>query len=381
MKKLKKIIFINFGVLFFLISSLEIFTGYIINFRRTKESSLIRTVKFFKENSTKDILTLLKNYKGDNRENKIKRIMMLRENNQLDTYPNYHFDYQVHPLIENKFWFSNPSNSTIVYCNEGSGLLEYETNNIGFRKVENQDLKKPIDIILLGDSYAEGACVNNPFDPSSQLSIIRKENILNLGKGGSGPLYQLALLREIIKYKKEKNISFSKDAKLVWLIFTGNDLHNLAEEKNQFLSKYLFSNYSIDYFENILLYDDEQKSFFNEVLKYPKSNKMIGNHNYGETLIHKSLSEKNALNDFKKIFKEIEKIINENKIDLNIIVLADHPQYDQNIMSSFQNVIKSPCNNNCLFISLPEIKSSVRSHLDEKEYKKISFLISKFLDK
>lgn len=380
MKKSIKIIFINFGVFILLLFSLEIFSGYLINFRRIKESSLVRAVKFFKENSLENILPKLKIYE-DKKGGKIKRIMKLREKKQLDTYPNYLFDYQVHPLVENEYWFSDPSNSTIVYCNEGSGLIEYETNNIGFRKVENQDLKRPIDLIILGDSYAEGACVNNPFDPSSQLAILRKENILNLGKGGSGPLYQLALTKEILKYKKDEHILFSKDAKLVWLIFTGNDLHNLAEEKNYFFRKYLFSNYSINYFKNIPLYDDLQKSFFNEVLEYPKINKKIGNHDYGETIIHKSLSEKNALKDFKIVFKEIEKIINENNIDFNIIIIADHPKYDQDIMTSFQNVIKSQCKKNCLFISLPEIKSSQRSHLNEKEYKKLSILISEFLEK
>ena len=59
-------------------------------------------------------------------------------------------------------------------------------NDIGFDKpthIQQQAIpllnKKPIDLVLIGDSYTEGACVNSPYDIASVIEAKTNSNILN----------------------------------------------------------------------------------------------------------------------------------------------------------------------------------------------------------
>ena len=78
-------------------------------------------------------------------------------------------------------------NSKVYYCNEGYGLIKFETDRLGFRNNDQvwdkiNDPKKKI--VFIGDSYTQGACVNENEVISAQF-----DNFItyNLGYDGNNP--------------------------------------------------------------------------------------------------------------------------------------------------------------------------------------------------
>ena len=109
--------------------------------------------------------------------------------------------------------------------------LEYKiskNDKFGFKN-PNEVYKKPIDLIILGDSYAEGWCYNEKDDVAG---LLRKKNInsLNFGVAGAGPILSLAVMRE---YVKNFNPRY-----LLYFYCESNDLMDLDIEKNNYLLKH-----------------------------------------------------------------------------------------------------------------------------------------------
>jgi hypothetical protein len=122
------------------------------------------------------------------------------------------------------------SNRTIVHCNESGYWSIYESDEFGFNNPRGlwQD---PVDVMLLGDSFVHGACVNPREDLGGRIRG-KVPRTLNLGQRGNGPILNLATLKE---YGKEV-----KPRKVIWFYTEGNDLINLRNEKfNPFLAQYL----------------------------------------------------------------------------------------------------------------------------------------------
>ena len=129
------------------------------------------------------------------------------------------------------FPLSGQSNSENLYCNENGFYSEFSTDRYGFNNPDEVWLTKEVEYVIIGDSYAYGNCVNRPDDISSVIREITKKNSINLGQSGSGPLIELAILKEYLP----KNVG-----KVVWLYYEGNDLGDLKVElKNAILKKYL----------------------------------------------------------------------------------------------------------------------------------------------
>ena len=59
--------------------------------------------------------------------------------------------------------------------------------------------------MLLGDSLAQGACVDDA-DTIHERIIFYTKKFLNLGFQGHGPLMQLASIKEYAKFKKPKKL-------------------------------------------------------------------------------------------------------------------------------------------------------------------------------
>jgi len=103
--------------------------------------------------------------------------------------------------------------SNLYYCNEGYGLITYRSDRFGLR---NSDSKwdKPISSLFIGDSFTQGACVNE----SSVLSNIYEnkvgKNSLNLGQGGNNPKHYATLSKLFIPKFTPKE---------VFMIFYPND--------------------------------------------------------------------------------------------------------------------------------------------------------------
>jgi len=87
--------------------------------------------------------------------------------------------------------------------------------------------------VLIGDSFAHGACVGPGEDIAGQL---RKSgfNALNLGMGSSGPLIELGIMKEYVEFLKPEFV--------LWMYFEGNDLQEIMREKTSFFAQYYSDN-------------------------------------------------------------------------------------------------------------------------------------------
>jgi hypothetical protein len=131
---------------------------------------------------------------------------------------------------------SGISKTTTVFCNEYGKYVIYESDEHGFNNPYGGFAQKAIDIILIGDSFAQGHCVEPGRDIGGQL---RKtwNNVISLGMNGSGPLLEFAIFREFAEPMKPKIV--------LWMYYEGNDLRELEKEKNEsILLKYLDDNFS-----------------------------------------------------------------------------------------------------------------------------------------
>ena len=120
------------------------------------------------------------------------------------------------------FPLSGISKSKTVFCNESGEYSIYKSDRYGFNNkdiiYEKFDKKR---IMLIGDSFVHGACVNEDENISSYLN---KLNIysFSISYGGNGPLLELASLVEYINIIKPEVI--------IWF-YSENDLFDLNQEK------------------------------------------------------------------------------------------------------------------------------------------------------
>ena len=91
------------------------------------------------------------------------------------------------------------SNITSVICNESGQWSIFKTDRYGFNNEESTAWHSPDPdsrgVVLLGDSFVEGQCVQQGEDMASEL---RHKGIhaISLGTGGAGPIRELATLKE-----------------------------------------------------------------------------------------------------------------------------------------------------------------------------------------
>lgn len=148
-----------------------------------------------------------------------------------DAYPSFvpaHYlqmtDHQIYPL-------GGISNQTIVVCNESGQYLIYESDEHGFHNPKGIWGRDRIDVVTVGDSFTHGRCVESEKNISA---LIRDayENTLNLGMDGTGPLIELAILKEYASNLKPEVV--------LWFYTEGNDLEELVHNLNvPLLKRYL----------------------------------------------------------------------------------------------------------------------------------------------
>ena len=147
------------------------------------------------------------------------------------------FDKNIFPL-------SGHSNKKTVFCNEFGFWIDYYSDRFGFNN-DDKTWDTEIDILLIGDSFTHGVCVNNKQNFSGILSNKYDFNVLNLGYEGNGPLLSFATFSEYAHIVKPKNI--------FWIYYEGNDLLDFTSEKaNPVLNKYLKK----DTIQNLFLKQD-----------------------------------------------------------------------------------------------------------------------------
>ena len=106
------------------------------------------------------------------------------------------------------FPLSGISNKETIYCNENGFFSKYMSDRYGFNNEDDVWENGQIEIMILGDSYAHGACVDRPDDLASQLKKISGKNVVTIGYEGNGPLLSFASFKEFSKKKKKKKKFF-----------------------------------------------------------------------------------------------------------------------------------------------------------------------------
>jgi hypothetical protein len=124
---------------------------------------------------------------------------------------------------------SGISHKLTVFCNETGVYSTYVSDRYGFNNPDAV-FDRPLDIAVLGDSFAQGACV--PTEQSITGSL-RAANLATASFGwlGDGPLAGLAALQEYVAAFKPK---------IVLWFFVRVDLKTLEDEKgHEELTRYL----------------------------------------------------------------------------------------------------------------------------------------------
>lgn len=122
----------------------------------------------------------------------------------------------------------------LYFCNEGYGLIKYISDKFGFRNEDSAWIKEA-DVLLIGDSFIQGACVQQKDSIAGALGS--NLNVVNLGTAGNAPLHYAALAKNFIPYLKPKNVV---------LTFYAND-NGIGEKDSIYFQKYFVEGKS--YFE------------------------------------------------------------------------------------------------------------------------------------
>ena len=83
-----------------------------------------------------------------------------------------------------------------IFCNENGYYAIYDSDRYGYNNPDKEWNSNQIHYLLIGDPFAQGACVNRPNDISSVLRGLTNKSVINLGFGGNGTLIQYGILRE-----------------------------------------------------------------------------------------------------------------------------------------------------------------------------------------
>jgi hypothetical protein len=156
---------------------------------------------------------------------------------------------------------SGVSNSLTVYSNETGEYTIYNSDKYGFHNTE-KDIWNPgvSEIGAVGDSFLQGSGVPTEKNITSTISREYKKTI-NLGMAASGPLIELAILKEYMSQLRPK--------KVLWFYCEANDLIELRiEVRNSTLMRYLKGDYS----QNLM---DKQSDVDQLWKKYIEKQKLI----------------------------------------------------------------------------------------------------------
>lgn len=110
----------------------------------------------------------------------------------------------------------------VYLCSRAGGPVTYRSGRFGFRNPSPGSAPgQPAEMLLLGDSFAEGMCLPDGEDLASRLRQ-RFPGLVNSGTRGAGPLYELAVLGRYGPLLKPRLT--------VMAFFSGNDWTNLERE-------------------------------------------------------------------------------------------------------------------------------------------------------
>ncbi len=299
---------------------------------------------------------------------------------------------------------SGISNSETLYCNENGYYVFYDSDRYGFRNLDsNWDDK--IEIMVLGDSFAQGACVNDDRLISNQLDY----KVINASYVGMGTLSQLATLKEYYSITDPKIV--------LWFYSEGNDLFNLNFElKDKILKNYLGSpkftqnlinrQKEIDNLNFKILkkeIDRKKKQHYKvyiDALKLATLRSLLIERFFKEESEYKEISYSHNLDNFEKILLNAQSFLKANNTKLIMVYTPQifrymdkkNQQRMKHYLKDYQNVISIFERNNIEYLDLnknifsklddPLDYYPFRSpgHFNEKGYDIVSKEINNFLN-
>jgi len=237
------------------------------------------------------------------------------------------------------------SNVTTVFCKEGEKFSIYKSDRYGFNNPDYVWDKNQIEWFLVGDSFTQGACVNQKDNFSGQINFLTKQNAINVGMAGNGPLTALAALREYGANKRPN--------KILWFYFERNDLDDLKLEKSsKILSNYLNNNFSQDLLYRQTLIDKKLKQYIQKAeTNYQKSKKVKKLFSFSKILRLQIIRDKMSLDrgldlpldpTLKKILNNSNNLVKSWGGTLYFIYLPDKERYflknrnDKNYLKRFK---------------------------------------------
>lgn len=323
--------------------------------------------------------------------------------------------YSMAKLNDDFLYLSGISNIKTILCNESGEYAYFDSDKYGFNNKNKIYDSNKVDSVLLGDSFTLGACVNPKDNLASQISLITKNKLLNLGYSGNGPLISMVTMFEYLE-----DVYFSK---LIYVYFGGNDLWDLKNElKNSKLKSYLkeekvFQDIKKNNFEkdkNLKkLIESEFGNFqvnksqqhFKDYLKLVKireiSKKVLPKKQKHTACKHcefmastDDAEKKILINELDKILEKMYEFAEKKNAKFYIIYLPEIGRYkNDNIkIENFNNIsdVKKLFSKYENFIDissyLDEEKNPLKYypferewHFNEEGYKKVSEIISKYL--
>ena len=162
--------------------------------------------------------------------------------------PTYAFEGRVMFVMNEKLLpLGGISKKITVGENENGRRMIYPSDRYGFNNPDSEWDAKKVEWLLTGDSFTEGVSVQPGEDIAGQLRVITKEPAISLGRGGNGPLLELAELEEYSVAIKPKSV--------LWLFYELNDLHGdlRIERENPLLMQYMQDRFS----QNLINRQDE----------------------------------------------------------------------------------------------------------------------------
>ena len=314
-----------------LIVSLYLFEGY-LTFKLIQQISKEQLLKeqLYKKKTgnefdTRNYLTIYKDLKMIN--NNITPLVSLNSRISLSK------DYNIFPLS------SAISNSETIYCNESGYYSIYQSDRYGFNNPDEEWDKKEIEYLLVGDSFAHGACVNRPNDIGSILRTLSNKNVLNLGMGANGPLIEYATLREYL----DTNVK-----KVLWVYYEGNDLIGLKFElRNNILIKYFNDN---NFTQNLKFRQNDIDSLLSDLINESEKEKNERERNAFTSKLIKFIKIDNMRSlilpapapapEFKQILQLTKELINKNNSKLYFVYLPEFHRYRTTYDNTNYNFVK-----------------------------------------
>ena len=241
-----------------------------------------------------------------------------------------------------------------VECNETGEWLIFDSDKFGFNNKDTAYDSIPPDILIVGDSFAFGSCVKQSENISGQLQK-GGHSVISMGVTGSGPLSQLATLKEYGPHLKPKSV--------VWVYYNGNDLRDLLYEKDvPILMEYFKKGFSqnlvskqkqIDLlWKNFMAKLEKKKKFgvlkpdsfftrnnIKNIIVLMNIRKLLGLH--PKTLLHTNMvAEKSTLDLFKSILMESKASLAKWGGNFYFVFLPGRAKKNPGSQANYKNVKK-----------------------------------------